>query len=192
MRSYLSTGDRRFRPDLSGPRARVTLLAVALACAAAAVLMSAGSPSFVRFALVAVTALTGLAVGAEWLTLRRSSPPSRPAVAPDPGAVAPEPSTRVLRLYVRTLEATLEAQSEDFATMRDDFEKRRDEVRTEELQLVADAVRALREPAGAGTEPATERTLARVDAAIRRLGTPWSFDRPPLTAAARPRISEPT
>jgi hypothetical protein len=53
------------------------------------------------------------------------------------------------------------------------------EARADELQRVAVVIRAMPRP----TDPTTLGALTRVEAAIRRLSTSWSFERPPLAEA---------
>jgi hypothetical protein len=154
---------------------------------ATASLTSPAHVVLVRLVGLAVLALAALAAQAAQVAMAAVAAPdgrvavhraARPAELADDADLAQ--TVRLLRLHVRTLEATLETTSADFGKLRGEIVKERDEARADELQRVAVVVRAMPRSTGPLTDPMTVDALARVEAAIRRLGTSWSFERPPL------------
>jgi hypothetical protein len=186
MRLFSQTRERRLL--LAGTTrlwiVLVLLAAVGVTITATASLTSPAHLVLVRLVGLAVLALTALAAQAAMaaaaghVAIDRAD---RPAGLPEVVGVAE--TVRLLRLHVRTLEATLEATSADFGTLRGVLVTERDEARADELQRVAVVVRAMPRSTGPLTDPMSVGGLARVEAAIRRLSSSWSFERPPLAEA---------
>jgi hypothetical protein len=189
MRLFGHTGER-LRPSAGSTRLWIVLVlfaAVGVTMTATASLTSPAHVVLVRLVGLAVLALAALAAQAAQVAMAAmAAPDGRVAVrrAASPGELAEDAdltqTVRLLRLHVRTLEATLETTSADFGKLRGELVQERDDARADELQRVAVVVRAMPRSTGLLTDPMTVDALARVEAAIRRLSTSWSFERPPL------------
>jgi hypothetical protein len=195
MRLFSHTGERR-GPTAGAIRLWIVLVlfaAVGVTMTATASLTSPAHVVLVRLVGLAVLALAALAAQAALAAMAAAmaAPDGRVAVhrAARPAELAEDAdlaqTVRLLRLHVRALEATLETPSADFGRPRGELVKERDEARADELQRVAVVVRAIPRSTGSLTDPMTVDALARVEAAIRRLSSSWSFERPPLAETVR-------
>jgi len=100
-------------------------------------------------------------------------------------ADAESPAVADPRGRVAVLQAALDRQTADLRTAQRNLEKERDEARTDERQRVLVAVRALRRLADT-TTASPVGDLARVEAVMARLDSPWTAGRP-VPALPSPR-----